>query len=226
MSDSLQPHGRYPTNHLCLWDSSGKNTGVGCHALLQRIFPTQGSNQHLLRLLHWQVCSLPLTPPGKPHYLYATKLSTIPLHSSQFFCTGPRSSRLSLCCLLMWSWVHSLTYSKNKTSSCYVPGPVLGLGLVMASLSPQEFWVMWKTHVGRSTYLTVPLLVVLDRKSGRNPEPHRQLLTTALSPCPESSFILPKWPSADAQAHSQRSQSPHPWAPAGETLTEVLGIFA
>ena len=25
-------------------DSSGKNTGVGCHALLQGIFPTQGSN--------------------------------------------------------------------------------------------------------------------------------------------------------------------------------------
>ena len=26
------------------WDSPGKNTGVGCHALLQEIFPTQGSN--------------------------------------------------------------------------------------------------------------------------------------------------------------------------------------
>ena len=29
-------------------DSLGKNTGVGCHALLQGIFPTQGWNQHLL----------------------------------------------------------------------------------------------------------------------------------------------------------------------------------
>ena len=36
-------------------DSPGKNTGVGCHALLQEIFPTQGSNLHLLCLLHWQV---------------------------------------------------------------------------------------------------------------------------------------------------------------------------
>ena len=26
------------------WDSQGKNTGVGCHALLQGIFPTQGLN--------------------------------------------------------------------------------------------------------------------------------------------------------------------------------------
>ena len=40
--------------------------GVGCHALLQGIFPTQGSNLRLLRLLHRQVGSLPLVPPGKP----------------------------------------------------------------------------------------------------------------------------------------------------------------
>ena len=36
---------------LSPWDSPGKNTGVGCQALLQGIFRTQGSNPHLLRLL-------------------------------------------------------------------------------------------------------------------------------------------------------------------------------
>ena len=51
---------------LCLWDSPGKCTGVSCHALLQGIFPTQGSNPYLLCLLHWQAGSLPLAPPGKP----------------------------------------------------------------------------------------------------------------------------------------------------------------
>ena len=35
---------------LCAWDSLGKNTGVGCHALLQGIFLTQGSNLHLMSL--------------------------------------------------------------------------------------------------------------------------------------------------------------------------------
>ena len=35
-------------------DSPGKNTGVGCYALLQGIFPTQGSNLCLLHLLHRQ----------------------------------------------------------------------------------------------------------------------------------------------------------------------------
>ena len=44
---------------------SGKNTGVGCRALLQGIFSTQGLNPCLLHLLHWQAGSLPLAPPGK-----------------------------------------------------------------------------------------------------------------------------------------------------------------
>ena len=37
-------------------------------ALLQGIFPTQGSNLHLLHLLHWQVGSLSLAPSGKPYW--------------------------------------------------------------------------------------------------------------------------------------------------------------
>ena len=37
MSDSVQPHRRQPTRLLCPWDSPGKNTGVGCHFLLQCI---------------------------------------------------------------------------------------------------------------------------------------------------------------------------------------------
>ena len=44
----------------------GKNTGVGCHVLLQGIFLTQGSNPGLLRLLQWQAGSLPLVLPGNP----------------------------------------------------------------------------------------------------------------------------------------------------------------
>ena len=44
MSDSLWPHGFGPTRLLCPWDCPGKNTGVGCHSLLQGIFSTQGLN--------------------------------------------------------------------------------------------------------------------------------------------------------------------------------------
>ena len=35
MSDSVRPHRRPPTRLPCPWDSPGKNTGVGCHFLLQ-----------------------------------------------------------------------------------------------------------------------------------------------------------------------------------------------
>ena len=35
MSDSVRPHKWQPTRLPCPWDSPGKNTGVGCHVLLQ-----------------------------------------------------------------------------------------------------------------------------------------------------------------------------------------------
>ena len=60
MSNSLRPHGLQHTRFLCPWDSLGTNTAVGCLFLLQEIFPTQGMNPHLLRILdcrwilhHW-----------------------------------------------------------------------------------------------------------------------------------------------------------------------------
>ena len=37
VSDSVRPHRQQPTRLLCPWDSPGKNTGVGCHFLLQCI---------------------------------------------------------------------------------------------------------------------------------------------------------------------------------------------
>ena len=46
-------------------DFLGKNTGMGCRALLQEIFLTQGLSLHLLSLLHWQAGSLQPVPPGK-----------------------------------------------------------------------------------------------------------------------------------------------------------------
>ena len=66
MSDFLWTHGLQPSRLLCPWDSPGKNTGIGCHGLLQGILLTQGSNPCLLNLLHWQMGSLPLAPPVKP----------------------------------------------------------------------------------------------------------------------------------------------------------------
>ena len=52
MSYTLWPHGLQPARLLCPWDSPGKNARVGCHFLLQEIYPTQGSNPCLLHC--WQ----------------------------------------------------------------------------------------------------------------------------------------------------------------------------
>ena len=96
MSDSLRPHGLQPTTLFCLWNSLGKNTGVGSLSLLQGIFPIQGSklvlplcrqilyhlnHQRSPRILEWggssqlrdqlgspalQVNSSPAELPGRP----------------------------------------------------------------------------------------------------------------------------------------------------------------
>ena len=59
LSNSLQPY------VLFSWDSPGKNAGVGCHVLLQGIFPTQGST-----LISCISCIagrfFTIEPPGKP----------------------------------------------------------------------------------------------------------------------------------------------------------------
>ena len=49
MTDSLRPHGLQPARLLCPWDPPGKNTGVGCHFLLQGVF----SLVYLLVQIFW-----------------------------------------------------------------------------------------------------------------------------------------------------------------------------
>ena len=44
VSHPLQPYGQQPSRLLCPWNSPSKNTEMGCHSLLQGIFPSQGSN--------------------------------------------------------------------------------------------------------------------------------------------------------------------------------------
>ena len=76
MSYSLRPRGLGVfTGLFCPWDSPGKKTAVGCCALLGGIFPPQGLNQHLSRLLLQQTGSVALALPGKPsHFTLHTYL--------------------------------------------------------------------------------------------------------------------------------------------------------
>ena len=66
---TLRPHRLRPTRLLCPWGLPGKDTGVGCHFLLQRIFPTQGLN---LGLLHCRQILYRLSYKGKADSLEKT----------------------------------------------------------------------------------------------------------------------------------------------------------
>ena len=66
----MRPHELQPTRVLCPWDFPGKNTGVGCHFLLQGISPTQGSNSGSPAL---RSDALPSEPPGKPLEIYLSQ---------------------------------------------------------------------------------------------------------------------------------------------------------
>ena len=69
MSNSLRPHGLQPTRLLRPWDFPGESTGVGCHCLLQGIFPTQEWNPGLS---HWgQTLDCP-SRLGSPNHEYQT----------------------------------------------------------------------------------------------------------------------------------------------------------
>ena len=61
MSDSVQPHRQQPTKLPCPWDSPGKNTGVGCHFLLQcmKVKSESEVTQSCLTLSDPMDCSLP-----------------------------------------------------------------------------------------------------------------------------------------------------------------------
>ena len=113
-----------PSHFSCIWlfvtpwtiawqaplsrNSLGKNNGVGCHFLLQGIFPTQGLNPHLLCLLHWQVSSLPLVPPGKPIVdSMCLVTQSCPILCDSMDCSPPGSS------------VHGIFPGRNPGMGCH-----------------------------------------------------------------------------------------------------------
>ena len=86
VSDSLRPHGLQPTRLFCPWTSSGKNTGVACHSLLQ------GSDSGLL---HCRLILYHLSHQGSPGcswYLAIIDLQHASGFSSLVISTGHQES--------------------------------------------------------------------------------------------------------------------------------------
>ena len=72
VSHCLGPGGLQPPRLLCPRNSPGKSTGVGCHFLLQGIFPTQGLNSGLL---HWRQILYHLSHQGSPGKGYMLQIA-------------------------------------------------------------------------------------------------------------------------------------------------------
>ena len=75
-------HGLFdPGSSLCPWDSPGKSTGAGCHALLQGVFPTQGATPGLLHcrqiLYLWAI--------REAHFLQYHAVN-VPFHHGVYVC--------------------------------------------------------------------------------------------------------------------------------------------
>ena len=126
MSDSVRPRRRQPTRLPRPWDSTGKNTGVGCHFLLQCMKVKSESE-----VAQWcATLSDPMDyrPPGSPvHGIFQARvlewgaiafslvfiillLSATPLHcSSQGFLISPFYS-LECCIQLAVSFLFSFTF--------------------------------------------------------------------------------------------------------------------
>ena len=127
MFNSSWPHGLKPSRLLCPWHFPGKNTGVGCHFLLQGIFPTQGSNP------------LSLASSALAGGFFTTALPGEPIQNKEFFknaiaqckkCNNHKGStwfllRVQLCSLNRYvqvpdSSVHGDSPGKNTGVGCHV----------------------------------------------------------------------------------------------------------
>ena len=143
MSDSVWPHRRQPTRLPRPWDSPGKNTGVGCHFLLQCMKVKSGSEaaQSCLTLRDPMDCSL---PGSSVHGIFQATVTGL----------GCRCllREESLYHLLKWNpshlWSPALIFFQHLSFSCsplpsnrYFPrGPVVKIALPLqkAGFNPRS----------------------------------------------------------------------------------------
>ena len=115
MSNSLQTHWLYPTRLLLSWNFPGKSTGVGCHFLLQRMFPTQVSHIAGRGFTLWAT---------KEAYLHTRQsinsiLSLAITNPFPNLWPGKKKQGRKLFSGLNWNLLHFLVLDKSKFHSHY-----------------------------------------------------------------------------------------------------------
>ena len=104
VSNSVRPHRRQPTGLPCPWDSPGKNSGVGCHFLLQCM--RVKSESEVAQLCPTRSDPVDCSPPGSSvHGIFQARvLEWVPLPSLALLFRWGIFSPLQLACVLQWSF--------------------------------------------------------------------------------------------------------------------------
>ena len=120
MSDSVRPHRRQPTRLPHPWDSPGKNTGVGCHFLLQCM---KGKRESEVG----QSCPTPSDPMdcGPPGFCVHGIFQARVLERGAIALSGNNPG---------WGTVRS----RNHSSPCFVPSERSMWHLIVPPLLPQD----------------------------------------------------------------------------------------
>ena len=159
MSDSFWPSGPYPIRLLRPWDFPGKNTGVGCHFLLQgkesldSSFPTEGSNPGLPHGRQTPYClSHQGSPekkwkPKKNFYRWILPFPPLPSDPYSFYLLLPQS----LPFIHKWLIIHppqfipSPLHAKAYIYYLYLFTHILMQWLYMTIFSPNIYVNTWSS---------------------------------------------------------------------------------
>ena len=123
MSDSVRPHRRQPTRLPHPWDSPGKNTGVGCHFLLQCMKVKSASEvaQSCPTLSNPMDCSL---PGSSVHGIFQARVpewgAIVPPFPQLLNGENNTTHHLGLLWILSYQIIHVLrTYNKHSVNISY-----------------------------------------------------------------------------------------------------------
>ena len=139
MFDSVWPHRRQPTRLPRPWDSPGKNTGVGCHFLLQcrKVKSESEVAQSCPTLSHPMDCSL---PGSSFHGIFQAKYwSGVPLPS-----------------LIMYS-AYKLNKQSDSIQPCHTPFPILNQSVVPYSVLTVVSWPAYRILRKQIRWSGVPI---------------------------------------------------------------------
>ena len=116
MSDSVRPHRRQPTRLLRPWDIPGKNTGVGCHCLLQCM--KEKSENEVAQSCPTFCDPMDCSPPGSSvHGIFPGKGTGVGCHWSKHICI----EYVSTYCQVTNPSSHPPTLSRGKALPISIP---------------------------------------------------------------------------------------------------------